>query len=193
MRTLLIAFVCTSALMAQHPRNSWRQKPFDLEASLAHTLADAPLTTREREQIYRVLDQNVHHSFSDAEREEERKTIMSFRVGSIALAQDGSQQILVQGTSSFCGATGNCSMWILVRWAGQLRLGLRTLGQLLILRRTSTHGFHNIAIGMHGGAFIGQYRDYRWNGSNYEQVDCYLTEYPADADRPEQPAIVGCR
>ena len=84
-------------------------------------------------------------------------------------------------------------MWLFVRKGGQLRLALATEGQLLIVQNSVSRGLHNITIGMHGSAFIEQYQDYRWNGSNYKQIDCYLTEYPADADRSEQPAIVSCR
>jgi hypothetical protein len=194
MRTLLVLVLCSRALMAQHPRDSWKLKPFDLEAHLTHTLADAALTSSERGQIYRILDQDFTiPSGTQREREEERKAIMSFRVGSIALALDGSQQLLVRATKDFCGATGNCSMWILVRKAGQLQLALGTEGQLLIVRNSSSRGFHDIAIGLHDSAFIEQYAEYRWDGTFYEQVDCYLRQYPATTDRPEQPAIIGCQ
>lgn len=174
--------LCGGSSTAQHPRDSWKLKPFDLESHLSHSLTDAPLSRSEREQIYSVLD-----SVGDAE------TILSFQFGSIALANDGSQQILVRGTGPFCGATGNCSMWILVRKAGQLRLGLRTLGQLLIVRNSFTQGFRDIAVGLHNSAFIEQYTQYRWDGSAYSQTDCYSTEYPSDGNRHQRPAIVGCR
>jgi hypothetical protein len=140
MRILLVVLLCTGALMAQSPRDDWKVKPFDLDAHLNHSLADAPLTSSDRDQIYRIVDQDVHNSFSDAEREEERKAIAYFRVGSITLSQGGSQQVLVRGTSSFCGASGNCSMWIVVRQAAQVRLALGTEGQRLIVRKSVTGG-----------------------------------------------------
>src|ERR1700733_5465843 len=101
-RVILTILLCGSPAAAQYPRDSWKLKPFARETHLTHTLADAPLKSNEREQIYRVLDQNVNDSFSDPDREEQRKAVMSFRVGIIALAQNGSQQILVRGTKDFC-------------------------------------------------------------------------------------------
>lgn len=65
-----------------------------------------------------------------------------------------SQQTLVRGTSPFCGATGNRSLWIVVRQAAQLRLALGTEGQVLIVRNSTTRGFHDIAIGRHDSAYI---------------------------------------
>lgn len=178
--------------MAQRPRDDWKIKPLDLEALLNHSLADAPLMESERDQIYRIVDEDAHNSFSNAERGEERKAIMSIRVGFIALSQDGSQQILVRGTRSFCGATGNCSMWIVVRQAAQLRLVLGNEGQRLIVRSSSTRGFRDIAIGLHDSAFEEQYTVFRWDGVQYKQADCYRTEYPATGDGKGRPAILGC-
>jgi hypothetical protein len=192
MRIPSIVFLCGSTLRAQRPRDDWKIRAFDEGSHLNHSLADAPLTGSDRKQ-YRILDEGIHDSFSDAERGKERKAIMSFRVGSIALAGDGSQQILVRGTSSFCGATGNCSLWIVVRRAGQLRLALRTEGQLLIVRSSFSRGFHEVTIGVHDSAFVEQYTVYHWNGIQYSQVDCYRTEYPATADRPQRPVIAECR
>ena len=178
------SWLCSTVLMAKHPRDSWKLEHFALEVHLTHTLADAPFTSTEREQIYRVLDQNVN-SFSDAERDETRKSIMSFFVGSIGLASDGSQQILMRGNGGFCGATGNCSLWILVRKGGQLRLALRTLGQFLIVQKTLARGFHDIAIGQHESAFDERYKEYRWRGSAYRESDCYL----AEKRRTEEPPL----
>jgi hypothetical protein len=182
MRTLLIVFLWCSTLIAQHPRDSWKLKPFDLEAHLTHTLADAPLSDNERVEISNTL----------AETEDDRQAIMSFRVGSIPLALDGSQQILVRANGSFCGATGNCSMWIFVRKAGRWRLALGTEGQLLMPRSSSRLGFHDIAIGLHDSAFIEQYAEYRWDGIAYKEVDCYETVHPME-DHQNKTFIRGCR
>jgi len=192
-RAIFFLLIFGNIAGAQPARDDWKVKPFDLEAHLTHTLADAPLTSIERDQIYRIVDEDVHDSFSDAGREEERKVVMSLLVGSIALARDGSQQILVRGTKDFCSPTGNCSLWILVRKAGQFRLALGTEGQVMIVRSSFARGFHDIAIGLHDSAFVEQYTVYGWDGTGYKQADCYSTEYPADADRPVRPEIVGCR
>jgi hypothetical protein len=192
MRTLLIVFLFTSALVAERPRDDWKLKPFDWESHLTHSLAEAPLTANERDQIYRIVDEDVHDSFGDAERAEERKAVMSFRVGSVALARNGSEQILVRGTGAFCGGTGNCSMWIFVRHDPELRLALGTEGQVLIVRNSFTQGFHDIAVGLHDSAFMMDYTVYRWDSFTYKQADCYAAIFPIDGGS-SIPAIKGCR
>jgi hypothetical protein len=180
-RLIIAILISGNAATAQHPRDSWKIKPFDLKAQLNHSLGDAPLTSNEREQILRSINDSG-----------QREAATDFLVGSITLAKNQSDEIVVRGTKEFCGAPGNCSMWLFVRKGGQLRIALATIGQLLIVQNSVSQGFHNIAIGMHGSAFIEQYQDYRWNGSKYEQTDCYLTQYSVHADRSEQPTIVEC-
>lgn len=182
-RVILPLLVFGATAFAQHPRNSWRLKPFDQEAHLTYTLADAPLTDSERDQIYRIINPDA---------QEQREAIMSFRVGSIPLAPDGSQQILVRGTKDFCGATGNCSIWIFVRNA-KLQLALATIGQFLSVENSFTKGLRNIAVGLHESATSHLFTEYRWDGLAYIQTDCYSAEYPIDGNRNRRPTIVGCR
>jgi len=194
-----IRLVCVLAIFfggmanAQSPRDDWKHwSVFDAEKRLSYTLRDAPLTGPERGQIYKLIDnQTVHDSFTDAQRREERETVMSARVGSIGLADDGSQQVLVQGPRFFCGATGNCSYWIFVRRHGQLRLVLAAGGGLIMVRNTSSHGFRDVATSWHLSAYDSERRVYHWNGSHYEQADCSLIEF--DRDDPRKPPIIaGC-
>jgi hypothetical protein len=177
-------------------RDDWKQwetrsPTFDPEADLTHSLADAPLTSSERSQIYKVIDDtSTPDSFTDSQREEEQKTVMSARVGFIGLAEDGSQQVLVKGPESpdFCGASGNCPIWIFIRRSGRLQLALGTGGQFLILRGAFSKGFHTLATGWHMGAGKEDFSVYRWNGTKYGEVDCY----EADIDS-NPPLITDCK
>jgi len=196
MRTIpimsLLTVLCGGVAAAQSSRDDWKSgSAYDVNANLIYSLADAPLTSKEREQIYRLIDnQDVHDSFTDAQRDEERKTILSSHVGSIALADDGSRQILVQGPTLFCGATGNCSYWIFIRHRGQLRLVLDAAGSLIV-RNTSNHGFRDVATGWHMSAYEGVFTVYRWNGTKYEKADCYSVKL--DRDSPDKPPVIaGC-
>ena len=115
---------------------------------------------------------------------------MSARVGSIVLAEDGSQQVLVQGPRLFCGANGNCSYWIFIRHRGQLRLILDAAGAFL-LRNTFSHGFRDVVLERHMSAFEEGFAVYRWNGTKYEQADCYSVKH--DRDDPDKPPVIaGC-
>ena len=175
--------VCASVATAQIQCDSWKLKAFDLDAHLTHSLADAPLTSAERAQIYRVIDnQNMRDSYSDAQRDQERAMVMSTRVGSVTLAVDGSEQIVAEGPVDFCGAGGQCAIWIFVRQNGQLQLALQATGATFIVRNGSSRGFHDITTATNFSAWDTEYNDYRWNGRKFAQVDCYWTRYPRPND-----------
>ncbi len=191
MRIITLIFVLAvlggGVAAAQSSRDDWKTPPisFDLQAHLTHSLADAPLTRGERAQIYHVVDdETIHDSCTDEQRDEERKTVLSARVGSIGLADDGSQQVLVRGPALFCGASGNCSIWVFVRHRGQLRLVLQAGGGVLIVRKTSSHGFHDVVTGWHMSAFEEVYTVYGSNGTKYEPADCYSAKFEGSDERP---------
>ena len=191
--TCLFAVVCGAAVPAQSSRYDWKQwSVLDLDKLLTYTLQDTPLTNSERQQIYKQIDNEyVHDSFTDAQRDEEREAVMSARVGSIALADDGSQQVLVQGPRFFCGATGNCSYWVFIRQNGQLRLVLAAGGSLIRVRNASRHGFCDVATFWHLSAYDSESRVYHWDGSKYEQADCFISKLNRD-DPDKAPIIAGC-
>lgn len=113
-------------------RDEWRYlgHGFDLDQNLKYSLKNAPLSSGERERIYRVIDgKTIHDSFANESRNEEREVVLNARVGLIALAEDGSQQLVVRGSQQFCGASANCSIWIFVRHHAQAQLVLTTGGQ----------------------------------------------------------------
>lgn len=71
----LLAVLFLGRAASQRSREDWKQASiFDVDAHLNHTLRDAPLTPGERQQIYRLVDSPiVHDTYTDAQREEERK------------------------------------------------------------------------------------------------------------------------
>jgi hypothetical protein len=180
---LIATVLCGRAATAQHSHDSWKQPAFVLE-SLTHSLADAPLSSSERAQIYRAVDGDgvKRFSFADVEKDKEREAVMSARVGFIALAENGSKQIVVMGPSLLCGAA-NCPIWIFIRRGGHLSVALDGDGVLLTVLQPSSKGFHDVATGDHLSGFDTIYRDYRWDGRKYVQTGCYLTRYP----RPDEP------
>ena len=193
---VVVSVVATVTLAAQSSRDDWKQGPpfTTLQEAIKFSLADAPLSARERMQIYRAIDdKTIHDSFTDQERDKERETVLSARVGFIALAADGNRQILVQGPSLFCGATGNCSLWIFVRDRGSLRLVLDAGGGILILRPTSSHGFRDLATGWHMSGFEENFKVYRWDGASYRQADCYIASWDRTSNSTNNaPTISDC-
>jgi uncharacterized protein YciU (UPF0263 family) len=177
---------------ALNSRDDWKQTAtsVDLDAN-TYTLADAPLTNDERTQIFQVIA-----NFAVAQKQEEKpETLMGARVGPIGLAEDGSQQVLVRGPyEAFCGASGNCPMWIFIRSNGQLRLALEMFGNAVILRGTSSLGFRDFATASHFSAYEEYFSVYRWSGTKYDSVDCYKTTVDSnDSDRSNPPVIEDCK
>jgi hypothetical protein len=194
---LLGVVLCGAIAIAQLKRDSWKLAPFAVD--LTHSLADAPLSNSEREQIYRALDnKGMHESFTDQQRELERETVMRSRVGSIALARNGSEQVFVQGPPSMCGARTEC-IRIFVRQDGQLRLVFDSWGTGFSVQASYHNGYHDIGTGTIWSAGETEYRDYRWGGARYQQVDCYRVIDPQADGTPRggntsgRPAIAECR
>jgi len=186
---LLLAGMRPGIVVAQDSRDDWQhlRSLADLAAHLNHSLADAPLTAEDRAQIYDVIDDKfIHDRFRDDQREEERRAVLSARVGSVVLAEDGSQQILVRGPEISCGAAGgNCPIRIFVRQRGKLRPVLETEGNRLIAKNSFHQGFRDIVSSSHMSAFEVRIEVYRWNGTEYEQSDAY--DAKIDPDHPENP------
>ena len=190
---LLGVFLCVSIASAQHPRDSWKLRPIDLDAHLEHTLADAPLSSADRARLYRLIDddERMHGSFSDSQPDEERKMIMSTRIGSIVLADSGSKQILAAGPDDCNGAANQC-IRIFVRQRGRLLLALDEAEVVFTVLKSSSKGFHDITVGLHLSAWDTVYHDYQWDGNGYKQVDCYVTKYDRNGDFSDSPKIAGC-
>ena len=181
-----------AAVEGQSLRDDWKPgKARGLDGKLVHSLADAPLSAKERVEIYRVLDNStVHDSFTDAQRADERETVMGARVGFIELSRGGGRQVLVQGPRLFCGASGNCRYLVFVQQGERLRLVLDAGGAFLV-RNSSSHGFRDVTTSWHMSAYEALFNVYRWNGTKYVRADCYSVNY--DRDDPDKPPLVaGC-
>jgi hypothetical protein len=140
---------------------------------LDHSLQNAPVTPEERTQIYTVIDKAVHGSFTDDQREEERKAVLSSRVGLAALADTDNQQILVRGPKPSCGTAGDCPLWIFIRELGQVRLILDDEGNGFFAGSTLSQGFKDVVVPFHHSASETSFSVYRWNAREYKRIDCY--------------------
>jgi len=134
-QSLFLVVLCVETQAAQGPRDDWRylRSPAVLETHLDHSLTDAPLTAEERAHIYALVDSSYHDYFGD-DHEKQRLAVLSSRVGTIVLTADRTHQILVRGPLEFCGGTGNCPFWILVRPHGKLRTVLAAEGKEILPR-----------------------------------------------------------
>jgi hypothetical protein len=191
LRWCVLLCYCWETIFAQGVRSEWKQHGLDLEDELRYSLANAPLADRERTQIFQSIEKTYHGWFGNQEEQRERETILTARLGHIVLATNGSKQLLVRSPLTFCGATGNCALWVFARQNGVLRLVLDAEGGPFIVSRKSNQGFHDIAIGFHDSAFEESIIAYRWNGTAYAESDCYLVRFDRD-EHSKPPQIVDC-
>jgi hypothetical protein len=193
-RFFILYALLGNMLSAQGVRDEWRQLgSFDLEAHLSSSLANGNLSDQERSHIYRLIDdKTIHESFTDDQRDKERETVLSARVGLISLTDGQSQQIIVRGPAITCGHSWNCSIWILTRDKGKLRPILRTSGNAFIISKTSNRGFHDLATAWHMSAQEETFGVFHWDGRQYIQVDCYSARFDLD-DRTRPPQMESCR
>jgi hypothetical protein len=60
--------------------------------------------------FFRIDDKTIHDSYGANERDEERRTVFSSRVGFVSLAEPDGNQMVVEAPQQFCGASGKCSI-----------------------------------------------------------------------------------
>ncbi len=190
---VLIALIVLSGIaLAQHTRDAWQhlKNRVDFTQQLTYSLANAPITTEERNQIYALLDnKSIHQAFTDDEREEERKVVLSASVGLVSLGRDGRQQIVVRGMLPYlCSPTGNRQLWIFMRQSGKVRRTLDDEVNGLIVGRNCYAGFTDVLVSFHNSAFESSFTAYRWNGTIYKRIDCYLAT--SDPRQPAKSAVI---
>jgi len=101
--------------------------------------------------------------------EEQRKTVLSSGMGAIALADLG-EQLVVWGHNPYCGATGNCPIWIFALSDSRLRLILKDVSaSSLVIKNHSTRGFHGFFTYENMSAGDGVFLVFRWRGSEYRE------------------------
>jgi len=130
----------------------------------AWTLAEAPLTSEQRDLIYRTVAKPVHDDFEDKDEEIMTQTY----VGTVQLSVARSTQLLV---------SGNCPRWVFATVQGRMRLVLESeAGSMFFIQKATHLGFHDVAVYWNSSAATGIFTVYRWNGVKYEQFWCIFNE-----------------
>jgi hypothetical protein len=190
----LVFLLSAQAGTAHNARDDWKPEALsrDLLPSVRYSLADAPITSVEREQIYRQVDADLRSDglVEDENPDKEQEFVMGAHVGKIQLAEKGPEQILVQAPRESCG-NGGCSLWIFVRRGRRLQVVLRAGGGALIPRKTVSHGYHDVTTVWHLRGGEARFEVYSWNGRKYVNTDCYITQVDAYSSQ-NQPVIKNC-
>jgi hypothetical protein len=127
----------------------------------------------------RLLHSQLGPLFQGEGAEQTNKAIQSFRAERLSLG--GTPALAVQATGeSLCGATGNCSFWIID--LHQRRIVLRADGvQGFALTQTSKHGLPDVITETRESAFEHELIRWQFIGGSYERAAC-ATRDDSDPD-----------
>ena len=136
----------------------------------------------------RLLRSQLGPLFQDESVVQINKAIQSFRVERLSL--DGTPALAVQPSDGdLCGATGNCSFWIID--LRQRRIVLRSDGvQQFAVVQSSKRGFPDVITSTHDSATESELIRWRFAGASYEPADCATKDYADPIGNPlPQPKI----
>ena len=112
-------------------------------------------------------------------------------VKKIDLNNDGQPEFIVVLEGPICGAHENCPNWVYRKTGSEYQLLLRTMGQRLILQKTSTNGFTDLRSDGGDTAFEGSFVNYKFDGNKYQAKECYTRTY-ATKTQKEKITPVKC-
>jgi hypothetical protein len=103
-----------------------------------------------------------------------------FEVKHFDLNADGHDEILLRAKiGSFCGAVGNCDLWVFENARGPLHLLL--LGDHLddetirgAIRQRKTNGYRDLVLATHISAAETAFATYKFDGTKYVHVNCRM-------------------
>jgi hypothetical protein len=101
----------------------------------------------------------------------------------VDLDSDGKREVIV-GAKFACGASGNCSMWVLQPYRDSFRV-LFKLGSTQRLKPTAgtSRGYRNITARYSGGMMAGLVSVYKSDGSKYRMIECHDDNIAIDVKR----------
>lgn len=131
------------------------------------TAALARVSAIEMERIITLLEGDA-----DADWEPTRASDLRFK--RVVLAGPDNDGLLVRATStSDCGATGNCQVWVLHRSHGKLQLVLSGLAEDVLLAEQKAHGLINIILQANESADSSGLVLCTFDGRKYAARECY--------------------
>lgn len=136
----------------------------------------------------RLLRSQLGPLFQGEGTEQVNKTMQFFRAERLNLG--GTPALAVQANGeNLCGATGNCTFWIID--LRQRRIVLRADAvQQFAQAQTSKHGLPDVFTGTHQSATESELIRWQFVGGDYEPADCATEDdYSPDGNPLPQPKI----
>jgi len=175
---LAVASLAIAALADTSDNFSWNWRDWQ-ELSARESLRSSALSKQDKDAITAAIEDRLTEMMSDLEIESEsqlRKAALDTRIKMIDLNGDGVPEVVAQGMAD-CSPTGNCSLWILQRKPEGYKVLLAAFGQTFTIQQTSTNGYRDVVVSMHGSATESGLTEYRYRGGRYREAGCYSAEW----------------
>lgn len=140
---------------AANAREKW------LPSQHAPSLLSAVVSSRLRARIERVM---FHGEVYDSE--EQQYIVRMSSVEPVSLGPGEERALLVRGGGGFCGATGNCAIWVFDPVDGAVLLN-QGLGYRVVLSSAVHQGHYDIVITSNLSCCSGLHDTYRFDGKTY--------------------------
>ena len=97
------------------------------------------------------------------------------RVERVEIDGDKFDEFIVWGkdSQSFCGATGNCSVWVFDVAKDRVSKLLSSAGIDVEVEKSKSNGFRNVVVRFNGGNYPDSLFDYKFDGHEYRLEKCY--------------------
>lgn len=177
----------------------WRNSK---ELGAMQTLRGEKVTNAERTAIGKAIAKQVEPDMGllgfDSE-QQLNDAVLDTRVEMVDLNGDGIPEVIAQGTDKEgCSPTGDCPFWVFQKSAREYRLLVSVPAiQTFQVNRTSSDGFRDIVVEMHGSTTERTLRMLRYTRGKYHAVGCYVAEWSVleggAVRNLKEPLLTPCR
>ena len=181
-------------------RRNWNKaKALALEQSIGDS---KDLSEVERSRLLDAVESQLRPSMSYAgikSEKELRDAAGQDRVAMIDLSGSGREKaFVVQGSGQYeCSPTGNCGVQVFRPRRQRYAVILDGTAQAVWIWPTQTNGFQDVVLGMHGSATSTALKLYKFDGSRYHRMACYIADLEyldqeGTIHELEEPRITPC-
>ena len=144
----------------------------------ASSLQEAKITNADRAALAKAIEAYIgppdplHPGM--ASEDQVKRAVLNAKIRMVHLNQgeEGRPEAVAQ-IQDFCSPVGNCSLWFFQRTPQGYKLLLDAIGPGFTIKKTTTNGFRDLVVAMHGSATEEGLKVYRYAHGRYWRVACY--------------------
>ncbi len=145
----------------------------------AHSLRNSKMSKPEKAALAKAIEAQIRPGMWALGIKSENQLVqaaLNASVEMINLNQGGAPEVVAQ-VQGFCSVDGNCDLWFFQRTPRGYKLLIDAIGQSFTVQKTSTNGFWDIVVAMHGSATDQWLKVYRYARGRYWRSACYDADW----------------